>query len=349
MRGEADLEKRREQILAAIIRQYISSGVPVGSKAVARQLSEGLSPATIRNVMAELEAEGYLGQPHTSAGRVPTDQAYRFYVDRMTGTARLQRTVERYIEKKLTAGPFDPVDLMATTSRVLSNVSHQVGLVLGPALEEKLLEHIKFVKLPEHRVLAVIVSKPDLVEDKLLRLDEDFSQEDLDRTANFLNTEFRGWSLRTIRLEIFKRMEEDKIASDRLLKNVATLFMWGALAVEEPGPLFVDGTAKMLVRPEFEDVRRIRELLTAFEEKAKLIRILGGCLESCGSDVRILIGQENPEGRMQHCTFIVAPFHYRSRAVGALGVVGPTRMEYDRAITTVNYVARLTSRLLSVN
>jgi heat-inducible transcriptional repressor len=134
-----------------------------------------------------------------------------------------------------------------------------------------------------------------------------------------------------------------------LLKNVATLFMWGALADEEPGPLYVDDTSKILDRPEFEDGHKIKELLSALEEKAKLIKVLGACMETPSSGVRILIGRENPERRMHECAFIVAPLHYRNRAVGALGVVGPMRMEYERAITAVDYVAHLTSKLLSAN
>src|SRR5713226_6399829 len=192
MRDEADLDKRRRDVLAAIVRQYVSTGNPVGSKAVAEQFPELVSSATIRNLMAELEAEGYLGQPHISAGRVPTDKAYRFFVDQMAGPKRLGRATERYIDESLSQDISEPEQLMAKTSRVLSRVSHQVGLVLGPALEEKLLEHIKFVKLPDNRVLVVIVSKPDLVEDKILRLEEEFTQEELDRTADYLNTEFRG-------------------------------------------------------------------------------------------------------------------------------------------------------------
>jgi heat-inducible transcriptional repressor len=183
----------------------------------------------------------------------------------------------------------------------------------------------------------------------VVRLEDEFTQEELDQAANFLNAEFRGWSLGTIRLEVFKRMEADKILCDRLLKNVATLFVWGALSEEETGPLFVDGTAKILERPEFEDVQKIKQLVKTLEEKAKLGRILGACLQTPETGVRILIGRENSEKQMHHCTLVVAPLHYRDRAVGALGVVGPTRMEYDRAISTVDYVAHLCSRLLSSN
>ena len=349
MRGEQELETRQRDILATILRQYIPSGVPVGSKAVADRLTEPLSSATVRNLMAELEAAGFLEQPHVSAGRVPTDKAYRFYVDHMAESGRLGAATEKYIDDSLGADTASPDQLMAKTSHVLSEVSHNVGLVLGLAFEEKLLEHVKFVQLPERRVLAVIVSKPDLIEDNVIRLDEEMSQQELDQAASYLNAEFRGWSLKTIRVEIFKRMEEMKATFDRLVANVATLFTRGALAGEESGPLFVDGTAKILDRPEFMDAREVKELLAAFEEKGKLVKILSACLESSTPGVRVLIGRENPNSEMHHCTIIVAPYRYRKRAVGALGVVGPTRMEYDRAITTVEYIAHRTSRLLSSN
>ncbi len=349
MWGEIRLDRRRSEILAAIVRQYISSGLPVGSRAVADQLPAPLSSATVRNVMAELEGGGFLYQPHVSAGRVPTEKAYRFYVDRIVEGTRLRPETKSYIDAFFSAGTSTPEELMARTSRLLARVSQHVGVVLGPTLEEKILEHIKLVKLPDRRILAVIVSRPDLIENRVLRLEEDFSQDELDRAAEFLNTEFRGWSLRTIRLEIFSRLAEMKALCDRMLSNVASLFTSGALADEELGPVFVEGAATILDRPEFEDFRKIKDLLATFEEKAKLVKILSACLGSTSSGVRTLIGRENPNYEMQYCAIIVAPYHYRDRVVGALGIVGPTRMEYDRAITTVDYVAHLCSRLLSTN
>jgi heat-inducible transcriptional repressor len=350
MTNRRELGEREMAILATVVRQYITSGVPVGSKAVADQSPESLSPATIRNCMAELQFDGFLKHPHVSAGRVPTDKAYRFYVDRMVGSSRLPPETQSYIESNLTSEAVDPERLMGKISHVLAEVSHNVGLVLGPALKEKLLEHVKFVKLPDHRILAVIVSKPDLVENRILRLDDDdVSQQELDRTADYLNGEFRGWSLDTIRLEIFKRLEEMKHLCDELLSNVAKLLMWGALAEETPGPLFVEGTAKFLNLADFEDVQKIKRLLMTFEEKAKLVKILSACFEGQGAGVRIFIGKENPTLEMRECALIMAPYRYRNRVVGALGVVGPTRMEYDRAITTVDYVSHLCSKLLSAN
>jgi heat-inducible transcriptional repressor len=341
------LERRQSEVLAAVVRIFVSTRLPAGSKAVAERLEEPWSSATIRNVMAELEERGFLFQPHTSAGRIPTDKAYRYYVDWLAESPRLSPETELFIDGSLESAGNEPEQLMARTSEVLARVSNNVGIVLGPALEEKLLEHIKFVKLPEHRVLAVIVSKPDLIENKVIFLEDDLAQEDLDKTAEFLNGEFRGWSLRAIRVEIFKRLEQMKTLCDRVVSTVAALFLGGALGREELGPLFVGGTETLVGQPEFADASAFRELLKAFEEKVKLVKILSACMETPSSGVVTVIGRENPAHEMQNCTVIVAPYRYRDRAVGALGVVGPTRMEYDRAISMVDYVAHLCSRLLS--
>jgi heat-inducible transcriptional repressor len=345
-----DPERRQFAVLASIVRRYVSTGAPVGSKAVAEDFNETVSSATIRNTMGELEEAGYLEQPHVSAGRIPTDKAYRLYVDRLAQASGLQPDMTRYIDETLSAGTASLEQLMGRISHLLSELSENVGLVLAPARSEKLLEHIKFVALPERRVLAVIVSRPDVVENHVIRLEEEMPQAELDRAADYLNAEFRGWSLRTVRLEVFKRLEDMRATCETLLTRVAHLFQEGAIGQQEEGSLFLEGTARIIDRPEFVDARRLKDLLATFEHKAKFIRILAACLDSSSrSGVTVLIGQENPAAEMRQCTLILAPYSYRSRTVGALGVVGPTRMEYDRAIRTVEYVAHLTTRLLSIN
>jgi heat-inducible transcriptional repressor len=349
MWDETQRGRRHEEILSAVVRLFIGTGQPVGSKAVAEHLGEQLSSATIRNVMAELEEAGYLLQPHISAGRIPTDQAYRFYVDRGMQAARLGAETREFINQFLAGEGDTPEKLMARTSLLLSQVSHNVGVVLGPPLEGNVLEHIKFVKLPGGRVLAVIVSKPDVIENRVIHLGEDFAQEELDRAAEFLNGEFRGWSLRAIRLEIFSRLEQMKVFCDRLVSTVATLFQGGALGGEEPGTLYVEGTETLLGQPDFGAPEVIKGLLKAFEEKVKVIKILNACLETSTSGVWTLIGGENSANEMRHCAVIVAPYRYHNRIIGALGVVGPIRMEYERAITAVDYVAHVCSKLLSAD
>jgi len=347
--GSKRLVKRHEEILAAVIRRYVARGRPVGSKAIARGLSQSLSPATVRSCMAELEGAGYLEQPHISAGRIPTDRAYRLYVDRWLGAKGLNPSTECYIAEALRAHCTALETLMAKASKVLAEVSRNVGVVLGSPLDEEVLEHIKFIKLPERRVLAVVVSKPDRVENKVMRADEEISQEDLDGAADYLNDHFRGWSLRAVRMEIFQRLEGMNALSDQVISNLTKLFTWGKLAESEPAQLFVEGAAKMLGRSDFGDLRRARSLLAAFEEKAKLARILDACLKSPAQGVRVLIGRENPSREMRQCAVVASPYRYRNRVVGALGVVGPTRMEYGRAVSTVGFVANTCSRLLSTN
>lgn len=345
---EAELGEREREILAVVVRRYMATGQPVGSKTVAVRFHERLSPATIRNAMAHLEASGFLTHPHTSAGRIPAEKGYRFYVDCLTRRAPLAPALEKYIEDALEGeAPLD--DRMVRISVVLSEVSHNLGVVLGPSLEEKQLDQIKFIRLPDARVLAVIVSKPDLIENRVFRVEEDLDQTALDDAADFLNREFRGWSLRTIRVEIAKRIEEMHRVSDQLLTNAGRLLMWGALAQDIAGPLFVGGTAAIVGEGGLLEASEVRELLTAIDQKSKVARILSACLDAPHSGVRALIGRENPHSEMRPFTFIVAPYHYRRRPVGALGVIGPVRMEYDRAISTVDYVARVTSRVLSAN
>ena len=341
------LSKRQGEVLGVVVRLFVETGTPAGSKSVAGMLDELLSSATIRNVMAELEERGYLAQPHVSAGRVPTDRAYRYYVDCLAEGTRLSPETEKFIEESLEPAGDAPEQLMVRTSEVLAEVSKHVGIVLGPTLEEKLLEHIKFVRLPERRILAVIVSKPDFVENKVIALEEEVTQQELDRASEFLNGEFRGWSLWAVRVEIFNRLERMKNLCDRMVSTVAVLFQSGALGREEMGRLFVDGTDALVDQPDFADSEAFKGLLKAFEEKVKVVRILSACLQNSGTGVVTLIGHENPAHEMQNCAVIVAPFRYRNRVVGALGVVGPTRIEYDRAISTVDYVAHLCSRLLS--
>lgn len=344
------LERRQLEVLAAVVRRYVATGTPVGSKSIAEDLHDSVSSATIRSIMAELEAAGYLQQPHTSAGRTPTEKAYRLYVDRVAGEASIHPDLAHYIHESLGVEGLDPEQLMTRTSHILSELSRNVGLVLAPPLSEKLLDHVKFVALPERRVLVVIVSRPEVVENQVIRLEKEIPQNELDRAADYLNAEFRGWSLRTIRVEIFKRMEEMRAAYETILSRVARLFEEAAIGQRDSGALFMDGTVKILEQPEFLDAGRIRQLVETLEQKARLVEILTICLEnSSSSRATILIGHENPAAEMQPYTLIVAPYSYRNRTVGAVGVVGPTRMEYERAIQAVEYIANLTSRLLSVN
>lgn len=347
-------EARRQAVLSTIIREHLLTGEAIGSHTVAEQFTHasGWSSATIRNVMAELDEFGLLEQPHTSAGRIPTDRGYRYYVDNLVEDMRISKSDLRAIEEiSDTAQPATRPDrLMERASHVLSELSNNVGIVVWPSLAQNGLQHISFLNLPDNRILVALVSTSNIVHDKVIRLDEGFSQNELDRIARYLNMEFRGKSLRTIRTEIVRRMKEEKALYADLLRN-AILLCEQSLEGEEAtdGEVYVDGAFNILTQPEFANREKLRELFDTLEEKSRLVKILNECLlsEPVNASVKVIIGDENLNPSMKRCAVITASYHLGSDVSGTLGVVGPTRIEYGRTMAVVNYLARFIERALS--
>ncbi|HEX8746099.1 MAG TPA: heat-inducible transcriptional repressor HrcA [Pyrinomonadaceae bacterium] len=350
-------DSRGQAVLSAIINEHLITGEPVGSRTISDRFAHasGWSPATIRNVMAELEELGLVEQPHTSAGRVPTDKGYRYYVDHMLGEARLSTADFAAINSLLGGlrgeGGSTPDHLMERTSHLLSELSENVGIVVSPSLAENILQHIEFVRLADSRILVILVSSSNIIQNKIVRIDEALNQEELDRTARYLNVEFSGKSLATIRAEILELMRHEKALYDKLLQN-AILLCERSLEGEEGarGQVFVDGASNILTKPDFMDTERMRELFRTFEEKSRLVKILNECMERDaqvgGRDVQVIIGRENITPSMQDCALITAPYRLGSgHAVGAIGVVGPMRIEYARMMAVVHYVARHIERI----
>ena len=351
---------RAEVLLAALIKEHLVTGEAVGSRVLSERFSHryGLSPATIRNVMSDLEEAGFVEQPHTSAGRIPTDKGYRYYVDNILGEARLSRSDLKAIESGFSLTDIDgvasPDRLMETASHVLSALSQNVGIVVSPSLAENRLKHIEFVQLPDKRILVVLVSSSNIIHNKVIRAtDDDLTQDELDRTARYINSEFSGKSLLTIRTEIVELMKEEKALYDRLLRN-AVLLCERSLEGEEgsDGEVYVDGASNILTKPDFVDIERMRDLFRTFEEKSRLIKILNECVaqdtQSYLGDVHVVIGREHPASSMRNCTLITAPYRVGSNEkMGTLGVVGPMRIEYARIMAMVNYMARLIEDRLS--
>lgn len=353
-RARPSPDLRRAAILATIIQEHLLSGEAVGSHAVAEKFAPatGWSSATIRNVMGELEERGLLEQPHTSAGRIPTDRGYRYYVDNIIGGTRLSKADLKAIEG---IGPAEdmrtrPARLMENASHVLSELSKNVGIVVWPSLAENCLQHISFLNLPDNRVLVALVSTSNIVQDKVIRLNESFSQDELDRTARYLNTEFCGKSLRAIRAEIVRLMKAEKALYDKLLRN-AILLCERSLEGEEStaGEVYIDGAFNILTKPEFANREKLRDLFETLEEKSRLVKILNECLASdpIGRNVKVMIGDENLVPSMKRCTVITASYRLGGDISGTLGVVGPTRIEYGRMMAVVNYLARFIERALS--
>lgn len=330
------------------------TGEAIGSHTVSDRFAHatGWSSATIRNVMGELDDLGLLEQPHTSAGRVPTDKGYRYYVDNMLDSTRLSRNDLRAIESigSGSEAKARPERLMEKASHVLSELSENVGIVVWPSLAENRLRHIRFVALPENRVLVVLVSTSSIVHDKVIRLDEEFSQEELNRAARYLNVEFGGKSLLAIRNEIIALMREEKALYDTVLRN-AMLLCEGSLQGEDEATaeVYLDGASNMVTKPEFASAEGMRELFRTFEEKSRLVKILNECVsgDRPAGDVKVVIGRENLASSMKRCAVITTTYQVDGEVLGTLGVVGPMRIEYGRMMAVVNYLARFIERALS--
>src|SRR5262245_45541106 len=252
------IDSRMEGLLAALIKEHLITGEAVGSRVLSDRFAHGYgwSPATIRNVMGELEEAGFVEQPHTSAGRVPTDKGYRYYVDNMLGEARLSRSDSKAIDQfffgKDSEVSSSPDRLMETASHVLSALSQNVGIVVSPSLAENRLKHIEFVQLPDKRILVVLVSTANIIHNKVIRTaDDDLTQDELDRTARYLNAEFSGKSLLSIRAEIVDLMKEEKALYDTLLRNAVLLCERSLEGEASGGEIYVDGTSNILSKPDF--------------------------------------------------------------------------------------------------
>ncbi|MDQ4122271.1 MAG: heat-inducible transcriptional repressor HrcA [Acidobacteriota bacterium] len=345
---------RARMVLSAVIEEFLMTGEPVGSKLISEKFAgaAGWSSATIRNVMSDLEEAGFLTHPHTSAGRVPTDKGYRFYVDNLLGVLQISQSDLDLINRSLGVSANEevqPEKLLEKTSQLLSALSNNVGIVITPSLANDVLQHIKFVALADKKILVVLVSAPNIVHHKIIRLEPTLSQDELDRTANFLNAEFVGKNLTAIRGEILARMHEEKALFDKLLQTAMILCSESLVGNDtSAGAVYVDGASNIVAKPDFSgNFERLRELLRTIEEKTRLVSILNECLTretvNATSGVQVFIGGETLAPALQQCALIAAPYRLGAgeNAMGTLSVLGPTRLEYSRLIAIVGYIARL--------
>jgi heat-inducible transcriptional repressor len=352
--GKERLDKRSREMLTLLIRTHIATGEPVGSRTISSLTREQLSPATVRNIISSLEDAGYLEQPHTSAGRVPSDKGYRFYVDHILEEDNLsamdERTIQNGLFGELDRASYPSADqLMSRASHLLSHFSESVGIVISPSLTYDIIKHLDFVRLSDGRILVITVSRAGHVQDRLIKIDEDLTQDELNRTANYVNANFSGMSLAIIRAELLKRLSEEKALYDRLLQNAILICERGLSELDQTEQeVYVEGASNIVTKPDFSDVVLIRELLRVFEEKNRLVKILNEYLgQSNPLPVAIRIGAENSLPTLRGCTVISSHYRYGDQVIGSIGVVGPVRIEYARTIGVVNYVARLLEQTLS--
>ncbi len=335
--------EREREILTAIVETFIATGDPVGSRTLARSNKEGLSPATIRNVMADLAEAGFLEQPHASAGRVPSTEAYRYYVEQLTGKASLSQEDQGMIQESL-HGISDVQEFMERTSHVLSLISHNVGITVAIGGPKNALEHVYFSRLGDQKVLAVLVTRSGLVRDRVLRLD--LPQADLDAAARFINKNFRGWTMEAMRTELARRLEQERSEYDRLMASVEQLYRQGALAADETAQVvFVEGASNLVTGQH--DNKRLQELLQTLEEKQKIVELLGAYLDAKQEAVRVVIGLDQALPSMRNFVLIGAPARVGDDVMGSLAVIGPTRIDYQHTMTAVSYIARLFDKILN--
>ncbi|MBI1740941.1 MAG: heat-inducible transcription repressor HrcA [Acidobacteriales bacterium] len=335
--------EREREILTAIVETFIATGEPVGSRTLARTSREGLSAATIRNVMADLADAGFLDQPHTSAGRVPSTEAYRYYVEQLSGETRLSHENESIIQDSLT-GATDVQEFMERTSHVLSLISHSVGVTVASSGPRNALEHVYFSRLGDQKVLAVVVTRSGVVRDRVLRLD--LPQSELDLAACYINENFRGWIMEDMRAEIARRLETERSEYDRLMQSIEQLYKQGALTTTvAPEAVFVEGAANLVTGEE--DRQRLQEMLRTLEEKEKVVKLLSAYLDARQEAVRVVIGLDEALPSMRNFVLIGAPARVGGEVMGSLAVIGPTRLDYQHTMSAVSYIARLFDKLLN--
>jgi len=345
MRNPALQERRNRQILADLVRAYIESGEPVSSRAISKRFEESLSTATIRNIMADLEDGGYLYQPHTSAGRVPTAAAYRFFAQEIASQATLSVEDREWISREMAAG-ISTGEITERAGHVLAEVSKGVGIIVSPPLRKTVLEHARMWLLPDGRVVVVLISPGGNTRDKILRPARLFTQPELDATADFLNRHYSGWTLEAIRTDLLQKLANERERYESIVRSALTLCDPAVLGESPAQQVHVEGAAQIVGAAEFADQGQLRDLLSAIEEKHRLISVLNACIET-PEPVFVQIGVKEISQAGENLALISAPYSHNDVIQGSHGVLGPMRMHYERAMTAVAYVAQLFSEALS--
>src|SRR5882724_9688811 len=345
MRTAALQERRNRQILADIVRAYIESGEPISSRAISARSEEILSTATIRNIMADLEEGGFLYQPHTSAGRVPTAAAYRFFAQEIASQATISAVDKDWIRREM-GTPTNAAEITERAGHVLAEVSNGLGIIVSPPMGKTVLEHARMWLLPDGRVVVVLISPGGNTRDKVLRPSRRFSQAELDATADFLNSHYSGWTLESIRGDLLQKLATERERYEGIVQGALALCDPVLLGDDRARQVYVEGAAQMVGAGEFADQAQLRDVLSAIEEKHRLVTVLNACIDG-PEPVYVQIGVKEISESGENLALISAPYMRNDLVQGSLGVLGPTRMHYERAMTAVAYVAQLFSETLS--
>lgn len=342
---QPSLDPRSRRLLRALIAQYIRDGVPVGSRNLAKYAGLDVSPATVRNVMSDLEDIGLVSTPHTSAGRIPTAQGYRLFVDSLLQvTPPDQREVDQ-LRQQLPAGQ-GTQQLLGNASELLSAMTHFVGLVTVPGREQFAFRHIDFVPLDGNRVLVILVFTDNEVQNRIIDAPRGYSPSELEQAANFLNMHFAGRHLHEIRAELLRELREARSAMERALSVAVEL---SEVAFGDSGStadsMLVAGQTRLMGVQDLSDLERLRELFETFARKRELVQLMERCIHAKG--VRLFIGEESGMAPLDRCSVVTAPYGAEGQVLGVIGVIGPTRMAYDRVIPLVQATAQALGAAIS--
>lgn len=339
----SELDGRKKQILKVVTDDYISSAEPVGSRTIARRYDLGLSPATIRNEMADLEEGGYLEQPHTSAGRVPSEKGYRYYVDTLMSMQQLNDQEINLIYRELEKHHHEIEILIHQTSKILTQMTKYPSMVLGPQIETAIFRHIQLIKLSENTILVLIVTDTGYVENKIIELENGITDAELDRLSSLLNHKLRGMNLKDIKSSIIREIRTEMVFQDEFF-NEAIKALIKSITAHSQERVFLDGATKILEQPEFANVIKFKPLLKVLEEEENLYRLLTNNFQR---GAKVKIGSENENFGIQDCSIVTAGYEIAGRTVGVIGVLGPTRMHYGKVLPIVEYTAEILSELLT--
>ena len=338
-----DLDDRNRRVLQAVIDSYIASGMPIGSNVLVKRYDFGVSSATLRNIMAELEEMGFLTHPHTSAGRVPTDLGYRYYIDVLINIENDSGDIDDELRRAPSLHGDDFDELMQEASRFLATLSHCAGVVVAPSEPEAKYRHIEFVRLRGTQVLIIFVTEGGIVQNKLVDLDEGIRQQDLNRFSAYLDEELEHRTLSEVRQRLVEKMREEKALFAQLLDE--TYRASREVQEKESEKVYIGGASQIIETPEFATVEKMRALFKAFEDKYMLLKLLDRSVAAQG--IKVFIGSENPYFEMQGCSMVVGSYEAGENIVGTLGVIGPTRMQYKQVIHVVDFTSKLLTKLLA--
>ncbi|MEO1581906.1 MAG: heat-inducible transcriptional repressor HrcA [Pseudomonadota bacterium] len=343
---QAELSPRAQKLLRVLIERYVKDGTPVGSRTLARDGGLELSPATIRNVMSDLEELGLVAAPHTSAGRVPTPLGYRVFVDSLMRVRPLTTRAVRELEAQLASENSDTASLVSSASSILSQFTQMAGVVTVPRAEKVTLRQIEFLPLGDQRVLAILVINASEVQNRILQTSREYTRDELTHAANFINSKCAGMELSAIRGVILEELERARASMNQAMIDVVSIAQT-ALDAGKPAEAeyIMAGETNLMGFSELSDVEKLRRLFDAFNQKRDLLDLLDRSIEASG--VQIFIGEESGYQILDDCSVVASPYAIDDEVVGVLGVIGPTRMAYDRVIPVVDITAKLLSTILN--